>query len=85
MVNAPECESDTDSCSTLSAVMEESDEEYDDDIVVRGKWMLDGCSSMDDIIERLQDHIRHYKALRDDGWELTHTIDDDYGHIKQMT
>lgn len=57
------------------------EEEYDNSPSIRAKWMLDGCSSIDEIIERLKDQIEHYKQLKEDGWELRDKIDDDWGFL----
>lgn len=73
----PETETDEDE------VFEEEEEEehIEDDVIIRAKWILDGCSSIDEIIERLKGEIEHYKQLKEDGWELREKMDDDYGFL----
>jgi hypothetical protein len=69
----------------LGAESEESQEEEDDEDyeIIRAKWMFDGASTLDEVIAKLERHIEYIKSLKEEGYELTNTIDDDYGFIRQ--
>ena len=75
--------------STLAAIITTKVDDDDDDgsshNLIRGKWMLDGCRTLDDVVERLGKEIQYIQQLKDDGWELSTTIDDDYGFIERLT
>ena len=58
-------------------------ESEDDDVIIRSKWALDGCATLDEVIARLGNVVAYYEKLKEDGWELTAPIDDDYGFIKK--
>lgn len=59
----------------------DEEDEIDNSPSIRAKWTLDGCATIDEIIERLKDQIEHYKQLKEDGWELRDKIDDDWGFL----
>ncbi len=61
------------------------EEEYDDEneMVLRAKWSIDNATTLDEVVEHLQSFIEYVKQLKADGWELTGTIDDDYGFLKR--
>jgi hypothetical protein len=69
----------------LGADSEESQEEEDEEDyeIIRAKWMFDGASTLDEVIVKLERHIEYIKSLKEEGYELTNTIDDDYGFIRQ--
>lgn len=54
-----------------------------DDLVLRGKWCIDGCGSLQEVIDKLRRDAAGYEALRDDGWELTGPVEDDYGFMRR--
>ena len=57
-------------------------DDYDDDCeTIRAKWMLDGCETIDQIIEVLESTIDYYKDLKNKGYVLKEAIVDDYGFI----
>ena len=60
-----------------------SDSESEDDEIIRAKWMFDGCSTLDAIIKRLQEHIVYIEELKSEGWQLTGPVEDDYGFMKK--
>lgn len=60
-----------------------SDFEDDNHFTFRAKWMLDGCSNLEDVINRLEEEIEYIKQLQDDGWELIGTIEDDWGFLRR--
>lgn len=62
---------------------DEDDEEEDDEEIIRMKWCADGSKTLDEVIEKLQNQIKYIQALKEDGYELTRVMDDDYGFIKK--
>ena len=46
-------------------------------IVVLGKWIYDGCSTVDDMINALKGQIEYLEGMKDHGWN---TIEDNNGH-----
>ena len=71
---------------TESEVTEEElepEEEEEEPYIIRAKWSLDGCATIDEIIERLKQQIEDYKRLKEEGWELKEKIDDDYGFLSK--
>ena len=61
-----------------------NDDECDDSII-RAKWQMDGAKTLDEAVTKLQRFIEHLEALKNDGWELTAPIDDDYGFIRKQS
>jgi hypothetical protein len=60
--------------------------EYEDNpnqIVLRGKWLIENCSTLDEAIECLYAEIEHYRQLQRDGWELIGPVEDDYGLLEK--
>jgi hypothetical protein len=79
----------SDSSECLSTSQEDSDDvseeddEYDeleDDKVsiLRGKWIYDGSSSIEEMIESLQREIALLNDLKEDGWVLQEKVSDDH-------
>jgi len=56
-------------------------EDAEDEEIVRGKWILEGASSMTQMIDNLENFIEYMKQLRASGFELAYTIEDDYGYL----
>ena len=52
---------------------------------LRAKWMLDGCRTLDEVWERLQDQILAFRRMQAEGWELTDEILDDYGFMEKRS
>jgi hypothetical protein len=52
-------------------------------MIIKGKWQLDGCKTLDEVIERMQELIEYYKELKKDGWELESEIADDWGFLRR--
>ena len=46
--------------------------------------MLDGCSTLDEVVATLQAAARAYKRLKAEGYELRGPIEDDYGFIRKV-
>jgi len=65
---------------------EEDDEEVDDEhsCVLRGKWIYDGSNTIDNMIEALQREIALLTDLKNDGWELANTVDDDHAFLVKV-
>jgi hypothetical protein len=62
------------------------EESWDEEkqMVLKSKWALDGCKSLDDVIERSYELIEYYKELKKEGWELEGPIEDDWGFLKRQ-
>jgi hypothetical protein len=58
----------------------ENEEEFDESkyLTIRGKWIYDGCSNIDEMIESLKNQITELENLKKDGWELENVSFDDY-------
>ena len=54
--------------------------ELDDDTtsILHGRWIYDGSSSIDEMIEALEQEITLLKDLKEDGWVLHEKVVDDY-------
>ena len=67
-------------------VRSDSDTDGDEDweMPLRGKWMLDGCCSLEDVAECLRERLRHIERLQREGWELREEITDDYGFLQKL-
>ena len=71
------CDSDSDDGSNY---------ENANEMMIRFKWIGDGCSSMDEIIARLQAEAAMYTRLKYEGWVVRSPVSDDYGYlVKQPT
>ncbi len=82
MEKAPGEVSDADSDS----ISEVSESEWVDNTeTLRAKWMLDGCCSLDEVCERLQEQIWEFRRLQAAGWELTDEVLDDYGFMEKRS
>ena len=57
----------------------------DGNSIIRGKWCLDGCRTLQEVIDKLRRDAAAYEELRDAGWELTQQVDDDYGFMRLRT
>jgi len=61
----------------------DSDQEYDPPMSLRAKWCLDGANTLDDCVDKLKEFIEYIQILKDDGWELIDSINDDWGFLRQ--
>lgn len=50
-------------------------------MIVRGKWVYDGCASLDEMVRRLELEIEYLKMIRSQGWRLQSTVDDDFAFL----
>lgn len=62
---------------------EHSDWDDENQMVIRAKWILDSCNTIEEIIDRLREEIRYYETLKNQGWDLTGPVDDDYGYMRK--
>lgn len=63
---------------------DEEEDSYDgEDTIERGKWIYDGCKTIDEMIQRLINKIEELRRLKEDGWEVEDTVDDDYAFLIQ--
>lgn len=63
----------------LSFVVPESSS--GEDPIIRAKWTLDGCASIDAILLRLDKLKAMYTRMKEDGWEITQPVFDDFGAV----
>lgn len=58
-------------------------DEFDDENnnILRGKWIYDGSKTIDEMIECLHREIKLLTDLKNDGWSLSHEVNDDYAFI----
>ena len=72
-----ECDDECNSCCC------DEDEDWDDEntTIVRGKWVFDGCKSIDEMVEALKEKIAYIEQLKKDGWEVQEVIYDDYAFL----
>lgn len=63
---------------------EESEEDSDEDIeVIRGRWVLDGCATIDEAIESTKCFLEHLESMQDQGYDLIEPVEDDCGYLKR--
>lgn len=62
-----------------------SEDERDNIQYLRAKWMFDGAKTLDEVIQKLNEHIEYIEQLKRDGWELIDKVSDDYGPMVQKT
>lgn len=72
-----EDEDEDEDCPTGHVAIEDAEDEE----IVRGKWILEGASSMTQMIDNLENFIEYMKQLRESGFELVYPIEDDYGYL----
>lgn len=60
------------------------DMDIENTLTVRAKWILDGASTIDEVIAKLEAEIEHYKRMKAERWELEGTIDDDWGFLVRV-
>lgn len=75
--------------AALSSSSEKDSDECDESIsddnscVFRGKWMYDGCTSIDEMIDALRREIALLEDLKRDGWTLIERVEDDYAYLSK--
>jgi hypothetical protein len=61
-----------------------SDEDtQNDDIVIRARWTMDGATTIDEAVEKLDGYIEYLKSLKEEGWELREPVNDDWGFLQK--
>jgi hypothetical protein len=51
-------------------------------LTIRGKWSMDGATTLTEAAEKLRDYAHELEHLRASGLELAEPIADDYGLIR---
>lgn len=70
---------------TEAVVSENSDiEDTREEILIRGKWIFENASSLDEVVTALQRQIEYIKYLQEQGWELVNPVADDYGLLHKQ-
>ena len=54
------------------------------EILIRAKWTIDGCGTLEEAAKRLEAEAAWYRKLAADGWELDQEVADDYGFLHQV-
>jgi hypothetical protein len=49
--------------------------------VVRAKWTMDGSETMDEMAEKLEQKAEYIRDLKEEGWELEDSVQDDYAIV----
>lgn len=67
---------------------EDSVDDYEEieeieEISIRGKWMFDGAETIDEMIHQLDQFKEYLLSLKNDNFELTGPIEDDYGFLQR--
>jgi hypothetical protein len=57
------------------------DGEFPGAIEISAQSMLDGCSSIDGIILRLQQHVQQYESLKAEGYAMDDPMQEDHGQL----
>jgi len=79
-------DTDTETGTETGTETEEEDDydaAYDEEEIIRCKWIGDGSNTLDDLITRLEGFADYVRFLKSEGWELARTMDDDYGFMRQ--
>ncbi|KAJ1410581.1 hypothetical protein B484DRAFT_188150 [Ochromonadaceae sp. CCMP2298] len=50
-------------------------------VLVQAQWMLDGCSSLDDIIATLKQETLKFEQMKEEGYWWERKIEDDFGNL----
>ena len=79
----PELTETDDETEEYEETEEDKTDEYEDDETIRCKWVGDGSKTLDELIERLNGFAEYVRHLKQEGWELIETMDDDWGFIRQ--
>lgn len=53
--------------------------------VVRAKWTMDESETMDEMAERLEQKAEYIRELKEEGWELEDSVQNDYAIIVRDT
>jgi hypothetical protein len=72
-------------CDNVEYCNTDSSDEFDDEnnSILRGKWIYDGSTTIDEMIECLQREIILLTDLKTDGWYVSHKVEDDYAFIRR--
>lgn len=75
------CNPCTKECNSCCCDDDCEDWDEENTTIVRGKWVFDGCKSIDEMVEALKGKIAYIEQLKKDGWEVRETIDDDWAFL----
>lgn len=78
-----EVSSESDDVSSQNDTENEDNDDDENSGIIRGKWLYDGCKTIDEMIERLQLEIENFQFLKNDGWYLVDEVNDDYAFIRR--
>ena len=51
---------------------------------IRGKWLMDGATSIEEAALRLEEEAARLRRMEADGWTIDGPIDDDYGFCSRF-
>ena len=66
--------SDTESDDSMPELISDS-ESYDLNIIINAKKVIEEATTLNDIIDKLQNYIEYLKELKTTGYELTCSVD----------
>lgn len=73
------CKCDPCTCEICECPIEQDSEvPVENCKVIRGKFMYDDCSTIEEMIHRLREQIEFLKTLQDEGWNVSGITKDDY-------
>jgi hypothetical protein len=75
-------EVDPDAIMELSEILEPADEGPESQID-RFKWVADGETTLAGVAEKLRAYATYLDGLIEQGWELTHEVDEGYLHMER--
>lgn len=64
-------------------VDEEEEEDDDNRMIIRAKWCIDGCLTLEECARALEEYADSLRRLKNEGWELTEEVQDDYGFVSK--
>lgn len=59
-------------------------EDREEQKVVRGRWVLEGATNLDEAITKVADFLDTLQKMKSDGYELAEPVSDDYGFLEQI-
>lgn len=63
--------------------LEDEEAHNKDEVILRGKWIFDDASTIDEAIECLDIFKRYLQHLKQNGYELLGAVEDDYGFLRR--
>lgn len=84
-IPAPEYSDDEVIAYDEEAEYDEEEEDTENTITLRCKWIMDDAKTLDEGIEKVEKFIDYLKSLRDEGWEFEQPMNDDWGFLRRRT